>query len=82
MKYVIQRLLKAVDVSRVRATLPPPLDNIIPSDSSSSEITHAWMWPLLGQWLKELDVIITETFVSFLTSPSASLKNSNHTDLI
>ena len=68
---VVRKLLKEVDVSRVRATLPPLLDNAIPlceQRSSSSEITHAWMWPLLGQWLKERDVIITETFVppSFL----------------
>lgn len=67
MKYVMQKLLKEIDISRIRATPPPPLENIIPSGeqhSSSPEITHAWMWPLLGQWLKERDVVITETFVS------------------
>ena len=29
--------------------------------SSSSEISHAWFWPRMGQWLLEDDVVVTET---------------------
>ena len=80
MKYVMQKLLREVDVSKVRVISPPLLVNVIPrveQQSSSSEITHAWMWPLLGQWLKERDVIITETFVSSL---NIYLNHANHTN--
>ncbi|KAL2374571.1 pyruvate decarboxylase, variant 2 [Blastomyces gilchristii SLH14081] len=28
---------------------------------TSSAITHAWFWPTVGRWLREKDVIITET---------------------
>jgi pyruvate decarboxylase len=33
-------------------------------DSSSAVITHAWLWPRLGQWLQANDVLITETGTS------------------
>jgi pyruvate decarboxylase len=45
----------------------PNPDNSIPkqeTDSSSPVITHAWLWPRLGQWLQKDDVIITETGTS------------------
>ncbi|KAH7085660.1 thiamine diphosphate-binding protein [Paraphoma chrysanthemicola] len=45
----------------------PTPDNKIPQteiDSSSPAITHAWLWPRLGQWLRKDDVLITETGTS------------------
>jgi pyruvate decarboxylase len=45
----------------------PTPDNKIPKDevqSSEPTITHAWMWPRLGQWLQKDDIIITETGTS------------------
>jgi pyruvate decarboxylase len=45
----------------------PSPQNQIPQkevDSSSPTITHAWLWPRLGQWLQKDDVIITETGTS------------------
>jgi pyruvate decarboxylase len=44
----------------------PTPDNKIPHTEASSEptITHAWLWPRLGQWLQKDDVIITETGTS------------------
>ena len=71
MKYVIQRLVKQVDMSKIRVTPTTKIDNILPTherQSVSQDITHAWMWPMLGQWLREKDVVITETCVCcFLT---------------
>ncbi|KKK13022.1 hypothetical protein P175DRAFT_0477257 [Aspergillus ochraceoroseus IBT 24754] len=29
--------------------------------SSTQAITHAWLWPTVGQWMKENDIVITET---------------------
>jgi pyruvate decarboxylase len=45
----------------------PTPDNKIPQtevDSTSPTITHAWLWPRLGQWLRKDDVLITETGTS------------------
>lgn len=46
-------------------TPPPTSTNTVPSEeqkaSSDSEITHAWFWPRMGQWLKDGDVVVTET---------------------
>lgn len=30
-------------------------------DTASETITHDWLWPTIGQWLKEGDIVITET---------------------
>lgn len=29
--------------------------------SNNEAITHAWLWPRIGQWLREDDIVITET---------------------
>lgn len=46
----------------------PHPENKIPAkeeiSSSVPTITHAWLWPRLGQWLQKDDVIITETGTS------------------
>lgn len=43
----------------------PVADNEIPHEHRDMEkdpaITHAWFWPRIGQWLKQDDVVITET---------------------
>jgi pyruvate decarboxylase len=45
---------------------PTPNNTIPEKEASSSEptIKHAWLWPSLGQWLREDDIIITETGTS------------------
>jgi pyruvate decarboxylase len=42
---------------------PKPNNNIPEPELKSPEptITQAWFWPKLGQWLKEDDIVITET---------------------
>lgn len=38
--------------------------NMIPKhsqDSSDLATTHHWRWPPVGQWLREKDIVITET---------------------
>lgn len=42
----------------------PQITNRLPEKERTSTvptITHAWLWPTVGQWLKEKDIIITET---------------------
>lgn len=60
----MQKILKQIDIGRIKVTPPTKIDNVLPTrerESTSQEINHAWMWPMLGQWLKENDVVITET---------------------
>ncbi|RPB20089.1 pyruvate decarboxylase [Terfezia boudieri ATCC MYA-4762] len=64
MKYVMQRLVNQIDMSKIKVTPTTIIDNILPMrerQSMTQDITHAWMWPTLGQWLREKDVVITET---------------------
>lgn len=45
---------------------PSPTNKIPEKEASSSEttITHAWLWPRLGQWLQKDDIVIAETGTS------------------
>lgn len=58
LRKVIQKMgsLNVQPVSRISNTLPEEEKN-----SANQEIAHAWLWPTVGQWLKEKDVVITET---------------------
>ncbi|KAE8382598.1 pyruvate decarboxylase [Aspergillus bertholletiae] len=62
MKGVLQKIVQRMGNLNIGPVSPP--SNLLPeSEKSSAEqaITHAWLWPTVGQWLKEKDVVITET---------------------
>ncbi|KAJ5132852.1 hypothetical protein N7448_007010 [Penicillium atrosanguineum] len=62
MKGVLRKVVQKM--GKVNAVAPPPLTNRLPEsekNSSSQVITHDWLWPTVGQWLEEKDIIITET---------------------
>ncbi|KAG2412233.1 pyruvate decarboxylase [Aspergillus terreus] len=62
MKGVLRKVVQRM--GHVNALPVQRLSNALPDDekgSSSQEITHAWLWPIVGQWLKERDIVITET---------------------
>lgn len=64
MGQVLEKLLDILDYSRIRAAGIPQMTNVIPhheSESASQVITHAYLWPRVGQWLRENDVVVTET---------------------
>lgn len=56
------------EMGKLSVQAGPQPDNQIPENqstaSSSPTITHAWLWPRLGQWLQPHDIIITETGTS------------------
>jgi pyruvate decarboxylase len=63
MKGVLRKVTDRLPKLNVEAA-PPVSQNKIPSeqkDSKDSTILHAWFWPRMGQWLKEDDIIVTET---------------------
>lgn len=58
LKKVVQKM-GAVNTSPV-----PQIGNDVPDaekDPKQTVISHSWFWPTVGQWLKENDVVITET---------------------
>ncbi|KAB8228541.1 Pyruvate decarboxylase 1 [Aspergillus alliaceus] len=62
MKGVLQKIVQRMGTLNVGPVSPP--SNLLPDNEKSSTetaITHAWLWPTVGQWLKERDVVITET---------------------
>ncbi|KAI5307304.1 Pyruvate decarboxylase 1 [Ascosphaera pollenicola] len=62
MKGVIRRIVERMGDLNVK--WESKLANVIPKDkktSMSPTITHHWMWPAIGQWLRNNDIIITET---------------------
>ncbi|KAF7596405.1 Pyruvate decarboxylase 1 [Aspergillus hancockii] len=62
MKGVLRKIIQRMGSINVGPVAPP--SNLLPRDevdSKETAITHAWLWPTVGQWLKEKDVVITET---------------------
>ncbi len=62
MNGVLRKVCASLGTLNVEKTLPP--GNEIPQDEKESKdktITHQWLWPRVGQWFQEGDVIITET---------------------
>ena len=58
-------LRKVVQQMKALSPAPvPPINNRLPEEEKNSTdqtITHKWLWPIVGQWLKEKDIVLTET---------------------
>lgn len=61
MKGVLRKVIRRM--GKLNVTSPPKLTNEPHEDKhmSKPEVTHEWLWPNVGQWLRDNDVIITET---------------------
>ena len=63
----MQGVLKKViaKMGKLNVQPGPVANNKIAKDdqdmSGDQVITHAWLWPRVGQWLQEDDIVITET---------------------
>ncbi|PYH40418.1 alpha-keto acid decarboxylase family protein [Aspergillus saccharolyticus JOP 1030-1] len=65
MKGVLRKVIQKL--GKVNAEPVSHLSNALPEEektSTTTEITHQWLWPKVGQWLKENDIVITETGTS------------------
>jgi pyruvate decarboxylase len=63
MKGVLRKVIERMGTLNVQ---PGPTPTNKPADSgtgtpTNSSITHKWLWPAIGRWLKEKDIIVTET---------------------
>ncbi|EEA27452.1 hypothetical protein TMatcc_004259 [Talaromyces marneffei ATCC 18224] len=62
MKGVLRKVIERM--GKLKVGKIPPISNKLPKqelDSTNQTITHAWLWPTVGQWLRENDIFITET---------------------
>lgn len=62
MKGVLKKVVQKM--GSVNTSPVPQIGNNVPEeekDSKKSVISHSWFWPTAGQWLKENDIVITET---------------------
>ncbi|KAJ5540109.1 Pyruvate decarboxylase [Penicillium frequentans] len=62
MRGVLRKVVQ--QMNKLNVTAIPPINNALPQSEKTSTdqtITHAWLWPTVGQWLKENDIVLTET---------------------
>src|SRR4051794_9549904 len=65
MRGVLRKVIEKVDLSKLSAVPgPKPENRVMENQDSSDTITQAWFWPKVGQFLKENDIVITETGTS------------------
>jgi pyruvate decarboxylase len=62
MQGVLRKVIQQVDLNRLSTVAGPRMSNKVKENEDGSEtITQAWFWPRVGQFLKENDIVITET---------------------
>lgn len=62
MKGVLQKLIAQVKPEELAAKPSPTVENEVARfDDGSSTITQAWFWPRVGEFLKQKDIVVTET---------------------
>lgn len=64
MKGVLRKVIERLGNLNVQPG-PSPSNNIAannhPNTSEDAPIMHSWFWPAVGRWLREDDIVITET---------------------
>ena len=62
MRGVLRKVIQQVELKTLSAVPGPKMENKVKENEDDSEIiTQAWIWPRVGQFLKENDIVITET---------------------
>lgn len=62
MKGVLQRIIDEVDTTKLSAAPSPQVENqVAANDDGSQTITQYWLWPRVGESLRENDIVMTET---------------------
>jgi pyruvate decarboxylase len=64
---VLQKLLNKVEASKV--SHPTKAENVVSTNedllradmASSHKITHEWLWPTVGKFMRAKDVVVSET---------------------
>ena len=58
---VLRALNKKVDASKVSTVSISPRNGIVTKPADSQIITQDWFWPKVSNFLKERDIVVTET---------------------
>lgn len=61
MKGVLRKVVDVINPEELSIPESPAVVNEVKKHDESSPITQAWLWPRVGQFLKERDIVITET---------------------
>ncbi|KAI9731450.1 MAG: Pyruvate decarboxylase 1 [Claussenomyces sp. TS43310] len=62
MRGVLRKVIDRIDLNALTAKPGPTMENKVKENEDDSEtITQAWFWPRVGQFLKENDIVVTET---------------------
>ncbi|KAK3375980.1 hypothetical protein B0T24DRAFT_656211 [Lasiosphaeria ovina] len=62
MRGVLRKITECVDLTRQSPPdMPMVVNEVAKNRDSSQTITQAWFWPRLGMYLKEGDIVVTET---------------------
>jgi pyruvate decarboxylase len=62
---VLRQLAARIRAEKLPHVTPGPKPHTqVPEKGASPTITHEWMWPQLGGWLRPDDVVVTETGTS------------------
>lgn len=65
MRGVLRKVIQRIDLNQLSALPGPKMENKVKQNEDSSDvITQAWFWPTVGEFLKEKDIVITETGTS------------------
>lgn len=60
MKGVLQKIIDRIDVSKLSIVPSPAVKDEVPHNDSQV-ITQTWLWPRISGFLRENDIIVTET---------------------
>ncbi|EXK27182.1 pyruvate decarboxylase [Fusarium oxysporum f. sp. melonis 26406] len=63
MKGVLRKLAEQLDSSKLSLMRSPDITRTLSAEveDPSPTITHAWLWPRLSKFLRETDIVVTET---------------------
>lgn len=63
MKGILRKIIDRVDVAKLSIVSSPTFKSEVPPASSSDDqiITQTWLWPRISSFLRENDIIVTET---------------------
>jgi pyruvate decarboxylase len=65
MRGVLRKVTERVDVKRLAKVESPVVRNEVAKNFEESKtITQAWFWPRVGEYLREGDIVVTETGTS------------------
>jgi pyruvate decarboxylase len=65
MRGVLRKVIERVDLSKLcRPSSPEVVNEVAKNRDSSETITQAFFWPRVGEYLKEDDIVVTETGTS------------------